>query len=90
MNAMSRLSTSPDVLTSIRKQKRMLRQEIAASQALIKNSAQALVTPAVQISKKGNSVSKFVSRGVAIFEGIRIGLRIIRATRSLFGKRKRR
>lgn len=87
---MSRLSTSPDVLMSIRKQKRMLRQEIAASQALIKDSAQALVTPAVQIGKKGNSVSKFVSRGVAIFEGIRIGLRIIRATRSLFGKRKRR
>ncbi|MGN1257232.1 MAG: hypothetical protein ACI4UA_08735 [Bacteroidaceae bacterium] len=68
----------------------MLRQEIAASQALIKDSAHALMAPAAQISKTGSSVSKFVSRGVAIFEGIRIGLRIIRATRSLFGKRKRR
>ncbi|MGN0233077.1 MAG: hypothetical protein ACI4B5_01480 [Bacteroidaceae bacterium] len=87
---MSRLSASPDVLTSIRKQKRKLRQEIVASQALIKDSAHALVSPVTHISRKGHSVSKFVSRGVAIFEGIRIGLRIIRATRSLFGKRKRR
>ena len=86
---MRRLSASPDVLLSIRRQKRLLRQEISASQTLIKDSAHALMSPMSDISRRGNGISKFVSRGLAIYEGIRIGLRIIRATRTLFGKRRR-
>lgn len=85
---MSKLSTSPDVLASIRKQKRRLRQEIAASQATISSSAHALVSPVTRMSRQGHSVSSMVSRGMAIFEGVRIGLRVVRAMRSLLGKGK--
>ncbi len=87
---MSKLAASPDVLGAIRKQKRLLRKDIAASQTLIADSARALMAPAVCVGRKGHTVSQMVSRGMAIFEGVRIGLRLVRAARSLFrhGKRK--
>lgn len=87
---MSKLSARPDVLGAIRQQKRLLRKEIAASQTAITSSARALVSPVTRVSQQGHSVSRLVSRGMAIFEGVRIGLRLIRATRSFFGRSKRK
>lgn len=87
---MSRLSASPDVLRSICKQKSMLRKEIATSQTLIAAHARSLVSPVARISRQGHSVSQFVARGMAIFEGVRIGLRVVRAAHSLFGHKKRK
>ena len=49
---MSRLSASPDVLRSIRKQKGMLRKEIATSQTLIAAHARSLVSPVARISRR--------------------------------------
>ena len=87
---MSRLSASPDVLRSIRKQKSMLRKEITTSQTLITAHARSLMSPVTRMSRQGHSVSQFIARGMAIFEGVRIGLKVVRAARSLFGHKKRR
>ena len=87
---MSKLSASPDVLQSIRNQKRAIRKEIAASQTQIAVTAHSLISPVTRISRQGHSVSRFVSRGMAIFEGVRIGWKLIRAIRSMFGRSKRR
>lgn len=87
---MSKISASKDVLDTISKHKRAIRNEIAVSQEFISDTFQAIVSPATQISGKGHQVSQIISRGMAIFEGVRIGLRLVRSIRSLFGQRKRR
>lgn len=87
---MSKLSAAPDVLVSIRKQKKLLRKEIATSQTVITDSVRTLVSPVTRIGNQGRSMSSLVSRGMAIFEGVRIGLRLMNSMRMLFGRRKRR
>lgn len=87
---MSKLSAAPDVLVSIRKQKKLLRKEIATSQTVITDSVRTLVSPVTRIGNQGRSVSSLVSRGMAIFEGVRIGLRLMNSMRMLFERRKRK
>lgn len=87
---MSKLSVAPDVLVSIRKQKKLLRKEITTSQTVITDSVRTLVSPVIRIGNQGRSVSSLVSRGMAIFEGVRIGLRLMNSMRMLFERRKRK
>ena len=85
-----KLSASPDVLEAIRMQKRLLKKDIAASQAALSDCARAMVAPVTRIGRNGHRVTWFLSRGMAIFEGVSIGLRLLHATRSLLGWRKRK
>lgn len=87
---MNKISASKDVLCTISKHKKALRNEIAVSQEFISDTVQAIISPVTQINGKGHQVSQIISRGMVIFEGVRIGLRLVRSIRSLFGKRKKR
>lgn len=68
----------------------LLERDIHDSRERINNQFQGIVSPARQTAEKAQSASHFVSRGLAIYQGVRIGINLVRGFRNLFGKRGRR
>lgn len=90
MNSTQQISSQIDALQALRESKMQLRKELKASKANIKYKVQGIVSPAKSTKSHTSSISRLVSNGFAIYEGIRIGVSIISAFRSLFGRKRRR
>jgi hypothetical protein len=89
MKNSSQISSQIDALKALRDSKLQVRKELKVSGANIKYKVQGIISPAKGDKQRNNSISRLVSNGFAIYEGIRIGISIISAFRSLFGKRRR-
>ncbi|MBR3433656.1 MAG: hypothetical protein IKH05_08980 [Bacteroidaceae bacterium] len=84
------ISSRIDVLQALRESKQQVRKELKASKANIKYKVQGIISPAKTVKKNTTRISQIVSNGLAIYEGIRLGMSIISAFRSLFGRRRYR
>ena len=90
MNNTSSISSQIDALKALRESKMQVRKELRTSKANIKYKVQGIISPAKGTKHSTSSISRLVSNGFAIYEGLRIGISIISAFRSLFGRRRRR
>ena len=84
------ISSQLDALKALRESKLQLKRELNASKASLQEKVQNIVAPLPNTRKKATQVSRLVSNGFAIYEGVRLGYSIISAFRSIFGKRRRR
>ena len=90
MTNSSQISSQIDALKALRESKLQVRKELRASKANIMYKVQGIISPAKETRKNTNNISRLVSNGFAIYEGLRLGISIISAFRSLFAKRRRR
>lgn len=89
MKRTSHISSQIDALKAMRESKEQLRKELKASKANIKYKVQGIISPAKTAKKNTTRIGQLVSNGLAIYEGVRLGMSIISAFRSLFGRRHR-
>ena len=87
---MSSILNSPDILAALRQRKRATEQKMRASRLHIMEGANQLWSPMPKATSRTQNISRLVSNGFIIYNGIRIFVRFFSAARSLFGSRRRR
>ena len=79
----------PTTLEELTRQKAALLQEIQTQKTTLVRLSQNLVAPLAPAAEKGNSVLHAFNRGMAVFDGVMIGLKLMRKFKSFFGKKRR-
>lgn len=87
---MSSILDSPDILTALRQKKKATGRKLETSRQHIMDTASQFYSPLPKATSRAQSVSRFVSNGIAIYKGFRIFTSVVSTFRSLFGHRKRR
>lgn len=84
------ISSQIDALKALRESKQQIRKELNVSKANIKYKVQGIISPAKATKRNTSRIGQLVSNGLAIYEGVRLGMSIIAAFRTLFGSKRRR
>lgn len=84
MNQQSSLSSEPITLESIIQKKEILRQQITRQKQTMNLLAKEIIAPAVPVAGKTNSMMRAFNTGMAAFDGIMMGVKIMRRIRKLF------
>jgi hypothetical protein len=90
MNNTPSISSQIDALKALHESKMQVKKELKVSKANIKYKVQGIISPAKTAKKNTTRIGQLVSNGLAIYEGVRLGLSIISAFRSIFGRKRRR
>lgn len=90
MNNTINISSRIDALQALHESKHQIRKELNVSKANIKYKVQGIISPARSVKRNTTRIGQLVSNGLAIYEGVRLGMSIISAFRSLFGRKRRR
>ncbi|MCR4593134.1 MAG: hypothetical protein K5672_08295 [Bacteroidaceae bacterium] len=90
MTDMPNISSQIDALKALQENKQQIKKELNASKDRLRGKIQSIISPSSDSRKKTTRISQLVSNGFAIYEGIRLGISIFSAFRSLFGKKRRR
>lgn len=75
-----------DALAAIRTQKADVKKRIRTSAATIRITTHDLFTP----PKASNKMERFmnlIDQGIAVYDGIMLGMRVVRNVRRIFGKK---
>lgn len=81
--------TTPFTLESIALQKVELLQRIHVQKNVMTELARDIFAPLAPAADKTNSMMRAFNTGMAVFDGVMMGLRIMRKFKTLFGKRHR-
>lgn len=81
--------TTPFTLESIALQKVELLQRIHVQKNVMTELARDIFAPLAPAADKTNSMMRAFNTGMAVFDGVMMGLRIMRKIKTLFGKRHR-
>ena len=65
-------------------------EELKESRARMSEGFNSLLNPTEEPADRIGTMSNWVSRGFAVYEGLRIGLSVIRAFNSIFSRKRRR
>lgn len=87
---MSSILNSPDILAALQQRKRATGRKLKASRTRISERANLFWAPLPQTASRAQHISRFVSNGLIIYNGIRICSNILSAVQSIFGRRRRR
>lgn len=90
MKSTSHISSQIDALKALHESKLQVKKELNVSKANIKYKVQGIISPAKTVKKNTTRIGQLISNGLAIYEGLRLGMSIISAFRSLFGKKRHR
>lgn len=87
---MSSILNSPDILAALQQRKRATGRKLKASRTRISERANLFWAPLPQTASRTQHISRLVSNGLIIYNGIRICSNILSAVQSIFGRRRRR
>lgn len=76
-----------DMMAYIRTRKNEIRQEIRQSNAQMRTTMQAMFTA----PKAGNKMESFfnvIDQGMAVYDGVMLGMRVMRNVRRIFGRKR--
>lgn len=83
------LPAIPQTLDELMQRKAALLQEIRMQKDAINRAGREVLAPLAPAAQKGNGMLRAFNRGMAVFDGVMIGLKVIRKFRSFFGKKRR-
>lgn len=84
-----RISSQPDARKALQESKMQIQKELRASGKRLHEKVQNMLSPLPEAHNRTTRISRIVSNGLAAYEGIRLGLSIISAFRSIFGRKRR-
>lgn len=82
-------SALPSTLEELQQRKAKLLQEIGTQKTLMSCIGCEIAAPFAPAASKGNSVLRAFNRGMAVFDGVMLGLKVMRKFKSIFGKKRR-
>ena len=80
--------TPPVTLESIARQKAELLQKIQLQKRTMAGLAQEIFAPLKPAATQTNSLVRSFNTGMAVFDGIVLGIKVIRKFKRLFGRRR--
>lgn len=87
MTANKTTPTQQDALAAIRRQKADIRKRIRTSAETIRATTHDLFAPPVATNKTERFMN-LIEQGIAMYEGVMLGMRVLRNVRSLFGRKR--
>lgn len=85
---MNQQQTSQKItLEDITRRKEELQKEIRSQQDVMAMTARNIFAPLVPAASAGNAMMRSFNTGMAIFDGVMLGVKMIRKVRSLFKNR---
>ena len=87
---MSSILDSPDILAALQQRKKATSRKLKASRTSIMGKANQFWSPLPKATSRAQHISRFVSNGFLIYNGIRIFANVYSTMRMLFGRGKRR
>ena len=78
-------NTTPVTLESIAQKKAMLLQEIRLQKEIMTGLTQEIFAPLEPATNKSNSMIRAFNTGMAVFDGIVLGLKLMKKFRKIFG-----
>ena len=82
-------SDIPATLEQLMQRKAYLHQQIEAQKAVMARIGYEVTAPFTPAVHKGNSLLRAFNRGMALFDGVMLGLKMMRQVKSIFGKKSR-
>lgn len=76
-----------DMMAYIRTRKNEIRQEIRQSNAQMRTTMQAMFT-APKAGNKMESIFNVIDQGMAVYDGVMLGMRVMRNVRRIFGRKR--
>lgn len=80
--------TSPMTLESIALQKKELREQLHAQKEIMTDRAKELFAPLAPAADKGSAVMRAFNTGMAVFDGLMLGVKLMRRFRRMFSARR--
>ena len=77
--------SSSMTLESIALRKKELRKKLHVQKEIMTDTARELFAPAAD---KGNAIMRAFNTGMAVFDGLMLGVKMMRKVRSMFGARR--
>lgn len=77
---------TPVTLESIAQQKAALLQEIRMQKTLMADITREIFAPVASTTNKANALMRAFNTGMAVFDGVRLGLKLMRKFRYLLGR----
>lgn len=71
-------------LEELQRQRAEALEEVRAQKQVMANTARNLFAPVVPAANKGTALMRAFNTGMAVFDGIMLGLKLMRKTRNLF------
>ena len=86
MNNMPDSSSMP--LESIALRKKELRKKLHVQKEIMTDTARELFAPLAPAADKGNAIMRAFNTRMAVFDGLRLGVKMMRKFRSMFATRR--
>ena len=81
--------TTPVTLESSAQRKATLLQQIRAQKEIMTDLTQEIFAPLAPATNKANAMMRAFNTGMAVFDGIMLGAKLMKKFRMLFGRRKK-
>lgn len=75
-------------LESIALRKKELRKKLHVQKEIMTDTARELFAPLAPAADKGNAIMRAFNTGMAVFDGLMLGVKMMRKVRSMFGARR--
>lgn len=83
------ISAGQDTLQQIRARKAEVRSQMKESADAVKATLHGLFAPPPKSSSKLGSFMSMVDQGLAVYDGVMMGMKVARNIRRIFGRRRR-
>ena len=80
--------SSSMTLESIALRKKELRKKLHVQKEIMTDTARELFAPLAPAADKGNAIMRAFNTGMAVFDGLMLGVKMMRKVRSMFGARR--
>ena len=80
--------SSSMTLESIALRKKELRKKLHVQKEIMTDTARELFAPLAPAEDKGNAIMRAFNTGMAVFDGLMLGVKMMRKVRSMFGARR--
>ena len=81
-------NTTPVTLESIAQKKAMLLQEIRLQKEIMTGLTQEIFAPLEPATNKANAMMRAFNTGMAVFDGIVLGVKVMKKFRKIFGRKR--
>ena len=86
------MNNTPDTtfitLESIAQRKGEVRKKLHLQKQIMTDTARELFAPLAPAADKGNAIMRAFNTGMAVFDGVMLGLRMMKRVRRMFGSKK--
>ncbi len=79
-------NTFPHTLESIAQRKTAVLQQIRTQKGVMTDLTRDILAPIAPATNKANAIMRAFNTGMAVFDGVRLGLKVMRKFRNYFGR----